>query len=118
MEIQPESRLEPSFNDFENFLQEIIKNRGFLQQLHEFIYNPHPGQEPYNIEKNRDFCSILIEFYFRYKYNDKYNNEDILRLVNFCINKWYDVLRLEQRNEIDNLLNQIRERLNQSEHHS
>jgi hypothetical protein len=41
-----------------------------------------------------------------------------LHLLNTYIKRWYDVLKLEQRNEIDNLLNQIRERLKQSEHYS
>jgi hypothetical protein len=91
-----------------------------LQQLHEFIYNPPPDQETYNIENNIDFCSIIIEFYFRYKDKDKvkYTNEDILRLVDIHIYKWYNVLNPQQRSDIDNLLNQIRERLKQLEHHS
>jgi hypothetical protein len=41
-----------------------------------------------------------------------------LHLLNIYIKRWYDALKLEQRNEVDKLLNQIRERLNQSEHHS
>jgi hypothetical protein len=114
MEVQPEPLPEHKFDNFISFLQEIKENEKLLQSLYDFIYNPPPGQEPYEIKNNRDFCSILIEFYFRYKYN----NEDILRLVNFFINKWYDALKPEQRNEVDNLLNQIRKRLKQSEHHS
>jgi hypothetical protein len=118
IEIQPQLGLEHKFGDFKKFLLEIIENDELLQELRKFIYPPS-GQEPYNIENNRDFCSILIEFYFRYedKDKDKYTNEDILRLVNIHIYKWYDVLKLEQRNEVDKLLNQIRERLNQLEHH-
>jgi len=119
IETRPESHPEHKFDDFKNFLLEIIRNGDLLQELYDFIYNPPPGQEPYNIENNIDFCSIIIEFYFRYKDKDKdkYTNEDILRLVNIHIYKWYDASNPKQRSDIDNLLNRIRERLKQLEHH-
>jgi len=115
IEIQPNPSSEYEFDDFKSFLQKIIASRNLLQELYNLIYEPPEGQEAYEIGDNRNLCSILIEFYFS---RHNYNKEDIFHLLNIYINRWYDALNPEQRNEVNNLLNQIRERLNQSEHHS